>query len=117
MTENKKIKNYSLPDLVKDGEQQDSVKKNSNKYNSNKYKRAIGLAYDEIQNAAPTLLLKGARLRADEIVELAKKYNIPIIENPALAKALETLELDQEIPEELYEAVALLLNQIEQYQN
>ncbi|MCB0319100.1 MAG: EscU/YscU/HrcU family type III secretion system export apparatus switch protein [Bdellovibrionales bacterium] len=78
-----------------------------------KYKSAVALNYDEQANRAPQLAAKGADYVADEIVKLAKRFNIPIKENKELARALTQLELDEDIPEELYKAVAIILNQID----
>jgi flagellar biosynthesis protein len=44
-----------------------------------------------------------------KIVEVAKAHGVPLQKDPALAAALSTLELEQEIPEQLYKAVAQVL--------
>lgn len=74
---------------------------------------AVGLEYDADQVFAPCISVKGERWVADEIVKLARRFSIPLVEKPALAQALKTLDLDQEIPESLYESVALLLQQLD----
>jgi flagellar biosynthesis protein len=72
----------------------------------NHAKKAIALKYEnEIENA-PKLVAKGNGLVAEEIVDNAIKHDIHIHEDPALVELLSNLEIHQQIPEELYEAVA-----------
>jgi len=71
---------------------------------------AIALKYDQEQDSAPRVIAKGLRLRADKIREIAKAHNIPIMRNVGLAEALFRVEVGQEIPESLYDAVAEVLN-------
>ena len=78
-----------------------------------KFNSAIGLEYNSDAQRTPTVCVKGEQLSADEIVKIAQRYGIPVVERPDLVAALKQLELDQEIPEELFEAVAVLLNQLE----
>lgn len=68
---------------------------------------ACALKYDDETMAAPVLVAKGQGLIAEKIREVAKSNDIPIVENKPLARDIfETIELDQEIPPRLYEAVA-----------
>lgn len=67
-------------------------------------KKAVALSYDGV--TAPTLSAKGTGEIADEIIALAKEHNIPIREEPELVSLLAKLQLDEEIPRELYIAVA-----------
>ncbi len=78
-----------------------------------KYKAAVGLEYKGEGDNAPSISVKGDALIADEIVRLAKRFGIPIVENPELAKALVEIDTEDEIPVELYEAVAIVLAGIE----
>ena len=71
---------------------------------------AIALKYDREKDDAPRVVAKGLRLRAEKIKELAKQYNVPVMKNTTLAGALYRVEVGQEIPEELYDAVAEVLN-------
>jgi flagellar biosynthetic protein FlhB len=71
---------------------------------------AVALYYDREKGGAPQVLARGERLIADKIRELAKEYGIPIMRNVSLAQALNKVEIGEEIPEELYEAVAEVLN-------
>jgi flagellar biosynthesis protein FlhB len=67
---------------------------------------AVALQYDAKMNA-PVLLAKGVDSLALKIREVATAHDIPIVENPPLARALHArVEIDQEIPEEHYKAVA-----------
>lgn len=69
-------------------------------------KQAVALSYDEQKNSAPKVVAKGSGEIAKEIVEIAKENNIPIQEDPTLVQMLSELEINQTIPEELYEVVA-----------
>ncbi|MBL1140717.1 MAG: hypothetical protein HND53_01665 [Proteobacteria bacterium] len=66
--------------------------------------KAVALSYDGV--TAPVLSAKGMGEIADEIIAIAKEHNIPIREEPELVDMLAKLKLDQEIPRELYVAVA-----------
>ncbi len=71
---------------------------------------AIAIAYEEEQFGAPQVIAKGVDLVAARIREKAKEHHIEIVENKPLARALYyTVEIGQEIPQELYQAVAEVL--------
>ncbi|MGB9673629.1 MAG: EscU/YscU/HrcU family type III secretion system export apparatus switch protein, partial [Anaerolineales bacterium] len=71
---------------------------------------AIAIRYDPDQMNAPVVLAKGAYLIAERIVATAKEHHIPIIQNIPLAHALyRSVDIDQEIPPELYIAMAEIL--------
>ncbi|RLB18213.1 MAG: flagellar biosynthesis protein FlhB [Deltaproteobacteria bacterium] len=71
---------------------------------------ALALKYDSSVMGAPKLLAKGAGEIAKRIRELAEKYDIPVVENKDLAQSIYSLvEIGQEIPPALYEAVAEVL--------
>lgn len=70
---------------------------------------AIALKYEKDKGSAPTVVAKGERLWADKILDAARQYNIPVVRNVPLAQALNKLEVGDDIPEELYEAVAEVL--------
>ena len=77
---------------------------------SKKPRRAAALRYDkEQQQGAPKVVAAGAGLIADRIVEIAREQGVPVREDPGLAEALVRLELEQEIPPELFAAVAEVL--------
>ncbi|WP_426030246.1 EscU/YscU/HrcU family type III secretion system export apparatus switch protein [Caulobacter sp. DWP3-1-3b2] len=68
---------------------------------------AVALQYDEPH--APRVVATGRGWVGDKIIETAREHGVPIEENSALAQALSTIELDEEIPEALYRAVAEIL--------
>jgi flagellar biosynthesis protein len=68
---------------------------------------AVALHYDK--KGAPTVLAKGKGEIGAKIIEVAKANNIPIEENEVLAGALSNVEIGDEIPTELYKAVAEVL--------
>jgi flagellar biosynthesis protein len=72
-------------------------------------RKAAALRYDKEAGGAPRVVAAGAGLIADRIVELAREQGVPVREEPALVQALERLELEQEIPPELFVAVAEVL--------
>ena len=74
-----------------------------------KPRRAAALKYDQGGDGAPKVVAAGAGLIADKIVEIAREQGVAIREDPALAEALARLELEQEIPPELFVAVAEVL--------
>jgi flagellar biosynthetic protein FlhB/flagellar biosynthesis protein len=71
---------------------------------------AIALKYNTEKDAAPRVVAKGMRLKAEKIREIAKQYNIPVMKNVSLANSLYRVDVGQEIPEELFDAVAEILN-------
>jgi flagellar biosynthesis protein FlhB len=73
---------------------------------------AVALKYDLEQMGAPRVVAKGANLVADRIREIARGNSVPVIENRPLARALFKLEINQEIPEIFYKAVAAILAQV-----
>lgn len=71
---------------------------------------AVAIRYKPEEMVAPVIMAKGMRNRALKIREYAVKYDVPIIENPPLARALyASAEEEQQIPPEMYQAVAELL--------
>ena len=71
---------------------------------------AVAIQYDTKKGGAPILLAKGMRKNAEKIKEIARHYGVPILRNVPLAQALNKLNIEEEVPEELYEAVAEVLN-------
>jgi flagellar biosynthesis protein FlhB len=70
---------------------------------------AVALRYVEGESDAPQVIAKGERLVAARIVEIARQAGVPILRDVPLARALFSLEVGEEIPEALYEAVAEVL--------
>ena len=75
----------------------------------NRPKSATALGYDPEKDAAPVVLASGKGETAERIIALAQEYGIPIREDPVLAAALETVDINQTIPVELYSVVAEVL--------
>lgn len=72
-------------------------------------KRAVALKYDPGVPSAPKVVAKGRGAIANRIVELAKSNGVAVREDPALVTVLSRLDIDQEIPPQLYAAVAAIL--------
>ena len=71
---------------------------------------AVAIRYDAQKNRAPIVIAKGADLIALKIVEIAEQNDVTIMENRPLARGLfETVDLDQEIPDQFYQSVAEVL--------
>jgi len=75
---------------------------------------AVALRYSmQDKYSAPVVIAKGIRKIAERIREIAQENDVPIIENKPLARSLyDTMEVGQEIPEVLYQAVAEILAQV-----
>jgi flagellar biosynthetic protein FlhB len=73
---------------------------------------AVALTYDNKTMNAPRVTAKGRNEIAKSIKEIAKEYDIPIVTNVNLAHSLLALDLGQDVPENLYEAVAEVLRYI-----
>jgi flagellar biosynthetic protein FlhB len=77
---------------------------------------ACALRYDPRETPAPVLLAKGADHLAEKIKEVARENRVPIRENKPLAQALyKSVEIGQTIPEDLYQAVASILAQLDKF--
>lgn len=72
-------------------------------------KKAVALKYDRKESGAPKVTAKGKGKVAEKIIELARKHDIPIKDDPDLIEVLSSLDIDEEIPQEIYVAVAELL--------
>lgn len=70
---------------------------------------AVALEYDRATMNAPVVLAKGADLLAEQIRRAAREADVPVVADAPLAQALFELEVEDEIPEQLYEAVAEVL--------
>jgi flagellar biosynthesis protein FliR/FlhB len=71
---------------------------------------AVAIQYEQSQMNAPRVVAKGEMFLARKIIKIAKKHNVPVIQNIMLARSLFHLEIDEEVPELLYETVAEILN-------
>ena len=74
-----------------------------------KTKKAVALHYRPNRDNAPAITAKGSGFLAEKIIEIAKEHNIPLTKDQQLVEVLSTLDLYQEIPVELYKAVAEML--------
>lgn len=74
---------------------------------------ACALKYDQATMKAPVLVAKGQDLVALRIRQLAEENNIPVVENPPLARALyASVDLDREVPPDHYKAVAEVISYV-----
>lgn len=74
---------------------------------------AVALKYEAMSMAAPRVVAKGADVLARRIRDLASEHDVPIVENPPLARALyATCDLEQEVPEAHYRAVAEVISYV-----
>jgi flagellar biosynthesis protein len=71
--------------------------------------KVVALRYRAEEDGAPKLTAKGRGSMAERILEIAKAHNIPIREDKNLVEILSRLDLNQEIPPEVYKAVAHIL--------
>jgi flagellar biosynthetic protein FlhB len=92
--------------MLKDVQDADVVITNPTHY-------AVALKYNKEEQSAPKIVGKGIDFLALKIKDIAREHKIPIIENPALARALhDQVEIDQEIPSEFYKAIAEIFTYI-----
>ena len=73
-------------------------------------KRAVAMRYSQETDAAPRIVAKGKGSIADKIIETAKSNGVPIQEDPSLVEVLSQLELNEQIPPELYQVIAEILS-------
>ncbi len=74
-----------------------------------KFKKAAALKYKQGEDRAPKVIAKGSGFIAERIIQIAREHGIPIHEDKNLVEVLSTLDLYEEIPSELYKAVAEIL--------
>ncbi|UHA73954.1 EscU/YscU/HrcU family type III secretion system export apparatus switch protein [Paenibacillus sp. 481] len=76
------------------------------------YKRAkaVALKYDPKQGEAPVVVAKGQGLLADRILDKARESGVPVQEDASLVEVLSKIDIDQQIPPELYHLVAEVLS-------
>ncbi len=72
-------------------------------------KGAVALRYEPKKRSSPYVTALGRGLLAERLIEEARQHGIPIRENPDLVQILLGLDLGQEIPPDLYQAVAEIL--------
>lgn len=69
-------------------------------------KKAVALRYDQDKEKSPRVIATGKGETAENIIKIAQLHNLPIQEDADLVELLSKVELDKEIPEKLYLAVA-----------
>ncbi len=74
-----------------------------------KQNKAVALKYQPEKDSAPRVMAKGQGKVAEKIIEIARKHNIHIHPDPDLIEVLSQLDLNAEIPADLYVVVAELL--------
>ncbi len=71
---------------------------------------ACALKYDSKEMESPMLVAKGTELIAKKIIKIAQEHNVPVIDNPPVARALyRMVDINRQIPPDLYKAVAEIL--------
>lgn len=71
---------------------------------------AVAIRYMDEMMQAPQVVAKGTELFAEKIKDIATEHGVPVVENAAVARSLyQTVEIDEEIPPEMYQAVAEIL--------
>lgn len=73
-------------------------------------KKAVALKYAPEKHAAPVVVAKGRGAVAEEILRRAREAGVPVQHDPSLVEVLSKLDLNEEIPPELYRLVAEILS-------
>ncbi len=80
-------------------------------------KTVVALEYNPESDEAPRVIATGRGEIAHRILEIAQANQIPIREDPILAQALSLVDLEEEIPPELYAVVAEVLGWVYRLRN
>lgn len=72
-------------------------------------KKAAAIRYQHGKDSAPQVVAKGRGKMAEQIIAVAQANHVPMVEDEGLVQILEALDLDTDIPAELYNAVAEVL--------
>lgn len=81
----------------------------NDKAKTNGISKAVALKYDPGKDASPVVVAKGQGRIAESIIQKAKEHGVPLQEDASLVEVLSKLDLEQEIPPELYQLVAEIL--------
>jgi flagellar biosynthesis protein len=76
---------------------------------NNQSKQAVALCYDEKQNNAPKVVAKGSGFISEQILDAAEQHAVPVYQNKTITGMLMAVEIDREVPPELYKVVAEIL--------
>ena len=71
--------------------------------------KAVALKYNGKKDKAPRVVAKGRGAIAEKIIDIAKEHHVPLYEDKNLIQILEALDLETEVPPDLYRAVAEVL--------
>ena len=104
-----KAKRKELHQEIMEGAQMEAVK-DADVIVTNPDHVAVALKYDTSKDGAPRVLAKGIDFKAQRIKDMARGLDVPMLRNVPLAHALLRVDVGHEIPEELYDAVAEVLN-------
>ena len=74
-----------------------------------KQNKAVALRYDAEKSSVPRVTAKGTGAVAERIIDLARENGVPVHNDPDLVEVLSKLEIDEDIPKEVYVVVAELL--------
>lgn len=74
--------------------------------------KAVALKYNPEKDDAPVIIASGAGFQAKKIIEIAEESGIPIFRDDSTASILSALEMGREIPDELFEVVALFYMEV-----
>jgi flagellar biosynthesis protein len=85
--------------------------------NGDQPQKAVALGYEPNKDDAPRVLASGKGKIAEQIIEIAKKNDIPIQDDPILTAALMEIDINKTIPPELYRVVAEVLSYIYRIQH
>ena len=75
--------------------------------------QAVGLGFSDGVDSAPSVTVKGDFALAEMIVEIARRAGVPVVERDDLCQSLSGVPLDSKIPQELYEAAAAILREVD----
>lgn len=68
--------------------------------------KAVALKYDASSSSAPKVTAKGEGFTAENIIKIAKLHDVPIKKDEDLVELLSKLDVDKEVPAEMYKAIA-----------
>lgn len=74
--------------------------------------KAVALKYDKETSSAPKVTAKGEGVSAENIIKIANENDIPIKKDEDLVELLSNIELDREVPPEMYKAIAEVFSYI-----
>lgn len=80
--------------------------------NSKNIENAVALLYNREIHHAPVVISKGSNFLAKRMADIAKKHKVPVVSDEETANSLMHLDIGEEIPYSLYEAVSIILRHI-----